>query len=81
MGLITTSDVKSLLQDEEFKADIAKAIAEDPQALDDLAEAVADELGDELENDSALKAQIIEAAMANPNFKKKLVKELIDDLD
>ena len=81
MGLdINASDVRKLLDDPNLKADIANAVLEDPGAMDDLAEDIADELEDELEDDPELKKQIIETAMANPEFKKKVMRELIDDL-
>ena len=80
MGIVESADVRRLLQDPEFKADIAKAVAEDPGALEDLAEDIADELEDELEDDADLRKQIIDAAMASGDFKKMLIKELIDDL-
>ena len=63
-----------------LKADIAKAIAEDPEALSDLAEDIADEMEDELEDDPEFRKQVIDAAMASPDFKQKLVKELVDDI-
>ena len=80
MGFVDTSDIKNMLQDPELRADIAKAAAEDPGILDDLVDDIADELEDELENDAELKKQIIDAAMSNPKFKQKLIKELLDDL-
>ena len=79
MGFVKASDVKRLLQDQEFRTEIVKAVVEDPKALDDLAEDIADELEDEIEDDTELKEEIIEAAMANPDFKKKVMKELADD--
>ena len=80
MGFLDSSDVRRLLQDGDLKADIAKAVAEDPSALNDLAEDIADELEDELEDDPEFKKQLIDAAMANPEFKQKGVRELVDDL-
>ena len=80
MGFVDSSDVRRLLQDSDLKADIAKAVAEDPSALDDLAEDVADELEDELEDDPEFKKQLLDAAMASPEFKQKVVREIMDDL-
>ena len=77
---INTSEVKKLLQDPELRSDIAKAVIEDHDAMGNLAEDIADELEDTLEDDTELKGQIIEAAMASPDFKKKLMKELVDEL-
>ncbi len=78
MGFLDSSDVRRLLEDPQLRTDIAKAVTEDPGVLEDLAEDIADELEDELEDDAELKKQIIDAAMATPEFKKKLVQELID---
>ena len=68
------------MQDGDLKADIAKAVAEDPSAMDDLAEDIADELEDELEDDPDFKKQLIDAAMGNPQFKQKVVREIMDDI-
>jgi len=80
MGFIEESDVRSLLQDPELISEIAKAVVEDPEAMDDLANNIADKLSDELEDDSALRRGVIKAAIANPEFKKRIVKKLVADL-
>ena len=84
MGFIDTADVKKLLEDPTLVSDIAKAVVEDEGAMDDLADDLADDIADELEDvleDSAeLKKQIVDAAMASPDFKKKIIKELVDDI-
>ncbi len=81
MGLIDTADVKRLLQDADLMSEIANALVDDPAAMEALADDIADELDDELEDDPEFKKRIIEAAMANPQFKKKLVSKLIADMD
>ena len=80
MGFITDSDVKKLMEDQELMAGIAKAIVDDPEAMDDLADDIADKLEDELEDNPELRKQIIDAAVANPEFKKRIVKKLADEL-
>ncbi len=80
MGLITDSDVKRLIEDKELMAEVAKAMVEDPKAMDDLAEDIADKLEDELEDNAELRKQIVDAAVANPEFKKRIVKKLADEL-
>ena len=80
MGFLEESDVRSLLQDPELKSDIAKAVVEDPEAMDDLADDIADKLSDELEDDSDLRRGIVSAAIANPEFKRRIVKKLVTDL-
>ena len=58
----------------------AKAIAEDPQTMDSLAEDIASEMEDELEDNQEIRKQIVDAAMANPEFKKKIAVKLTEEL-
>ncbi len=80
MGFITDTDVKKLMEDKELMAEVAKAIVDDPKAMDDLADDIADKLEDELEDSPELRRQIVDAAAANPEFKKRMVKKLADEL-
>ena len=79
--MIESADVKRLMADGDLGADIAKALLDNPDAMDSLADDIADELGDELEDDPELKKQIIDAAVANADFKKRLVQKLVKDMD
>ncbi len=80
MGFITDSDVKHLAENKELMAEVAKAFVEDPEAMDDLADDIADKLEDELEDNPELRRQIVDAAVTNPEFKKRIVKKLADEL-
>jgi len=77
---ITNADVSKLLQDGKLVDEVVKEILEDPEALDDLADKVAEEIADHLENDSVIKQKVIEAAIGNPDFRKRVVKELVDEI-
>ena len=80
MGFIQDTDVRGLMADKELMADIAKTLVEDPEAMDNLAEDIADKLGDELGDNPELRKQIVDAAVESPEFKKRIVKKLADDL-
>ncbi len=80
MGFIQEADVKGLMADQELMADIAKTLVEDPEAMDSLADDIADKLEDELEDNPELRRQIVDAAVTNPEFKKRIVKKLADEL-
>lgn len=69
-----------LLQDENFVKEVISKVVENPGVLDELAEDVADELADVMEDDPVIKKKIIDAAITNPDFKKRIVKELINEL-
>ena len=79
MGIIEIdkADVRKLLQNPELVEEIAKGVMEDQSALDDLAEDIADELSDVLEDDPDFRAKIIQSAMSNEAFKNRLVKKLV----
>ena len=80
MGIITDADVQKLTQDQSLMSDVAKAIMDNPEALDDLADDIADKLSDELEDNPELRRQIVDSAVANPDFKKRLVAKLAEEM-
>ena len=81
MGMdINKVDVLKLLQDEKLVDEIVKKVVDDPEVLDELAEDIADEISDYLEDDPAIRQRIINAAIASPDFKKRVIKELVDEI-
>ncbi len=48
MGYVEKTDVRKLMQDSKLIAEVAKAIGEDPETMDSLADDIADKLSDEL---------------------------------
>ncbi len=81
MGIdVNESDVRKLLQDPGLVEEIAKGVMEDPEALSELAEEIAGELSDELEEDPEFRAKIIQSAMGNNAFRSRLVKKLAEEL-
>ena len=80
MGFIQDADVKGLIDNKELMAEVAKTLVEDPETMDNLADDIADKLEDELEDNPELRRQIVDAAVVNPEFKKRIVKKLADEL-
>ena len=78
--LISKTDVVGLLQDEELLAEIIKQVIDDPKVLSGLAEDMAEELADLLEDDGNFRKKLLQAAMDTPDFKKKIIKELINEI-
>lgn len=81
MGFIEESDVRTLLQDPKLMSEIAAAVVDDPEVMDDIAKDIADKLSDELEDCPELRKQIVELAVASSDFKKKIIRKLVTDLD
>ena len=80
MGLIQESDVGRILQDPVLMDEVVSALVQDSDTMDSLADDIADKLSDALEDDSEMRKRLVDAAMANDHFKKKLVTKLVDDL-
>ena len=79
MGLIQASDVTSLLEEPELATEVAKAVVETPGVMESLADDIAEELEDEIQNAPEFRKQIVAAAMANPEFRKRLAIKLVED--
>ena len=81
MGFIKESDVQRLTQDQALMAEVAQAVVSDPESMEDLADEIADKLESELEDNVDLRRQIVDAAVASPEFKKKIVTKLAQELN
>lgn len=80
MGVVEEYDVRELLKDKAFRDDIVKAVIEDPAAKRDLAGDVADELDDLIEDDPEIRSQIVETAISDEDFRKSVVREVVEDM-
>lgn len=81
MGLdLSKADIQSVLQDETLVNDVVKKVIEDPEVLADLAEDLADEIAEQLEDDPVIRQKLITAAIKSPDFKNRVIRELADEL-
>ncbi len=80
MGFTEKSDVRKLWHDSKLREAIVKAAVEDPKTMDSLADDIADKLSDELEDDPEMRQKIVSFAIASPEFKKRVVRKLVEDL-
>ncbi len=79
MGFTEKGDVRKLLRDSKMREAIEAAV-EDPETMDSLAGDIADKLSDELEDDPEIRQKIVKYAIATPEFKKRVVRKLVEDL-
>ena len=80
MGLIQDSDVGKVLADEAFMEQVVTGLVADSGTMDTLVDDISDKLQDALESDSDLRQRLVGAAIANEEFKRKLVNKLIEDI-
>ena len=81
MGLIQESDVGRLFNDKALMDEIVSGLVEDPNTMDQLADDIADKMQDALEDDSDMRRRLVNAAVSNDVFKRKLIAKLIDMLE
>ena len=80
MGIADKAEVRKLLEDPTLVDDITKSVLENPAAGKDLADDIADELSDVMEDDPDFRSKIIQAAMGNEAFKSRLVRKLAEEV-
>lgn len=77
---ISRADIMKVLDDESLVDEVVKKVVDDPDVLADLAEDMADEIADYLEDDPVIRQKLMDAAIKSPDFKKRVIKELVDEL-
>jgi len=81
MGMdIKKEDVQKLLQNDKLVDEVVKKVVEDPEVLKDLAEEVAEQISDYIEEDPTIRQKVIKAALGSPGFKQRVIKELADGM-
>lgn len=80
MGMIEKADAQKFLKDKAIMDEVVKQALDDPETIKDLASDVADKMSDLLEDDPEFKKQIMEAATESPDFRKRVIKELLNDM-
>ena len=80
MGLIQEADVGRLLNDEKLMAQVVSGLVEDSATMDTLADDIADKVQDALEGDTEWRNRLIDAAISNEAFKRRVVDKLISEL-
>lgn len=81
MGYVNETDARRLLKDGKLLNEIIDKVVDDPEVLNNLAENVAGEISGILEDDPEFKQRILNSALSSPDFKKRIIKELVDELD
>ena len=71
---------RQLLVDPELRQEIANAALADPEVMVSLANDIASDLSNVLQDDPTMIKQIIDTAISNPQFKQMIVKKLVEEL-
>ena len=77
---ISKEELQQLLKDKKLVSTIVKKVVADEETLSELAGNIAGELASAMEDDPAIKKQIMKAALASPGFKQKIIRQLVNEL-
>ena len=80
MGFLRDGDAVKLLQNSEFVDEIIAKVLSDPRAISDLADEVADQLEDALDENGNVKDMILSAASGNDDFRARVIEKLSQKL-
>jgi len=80
MGFLEDTDVQTMLKDKTLVNKVIQAAAKAPEAMSELAEDVADEIEDLLEDDPGYRRKFLKAAKSNPQFKTQVIRKLVEEI-
>ena len=76
MGFLQEGDAERFLKSSKIVDEIVNNVVKDPRMVNDLADEVADQLEDLIEEDGGLMNKILAAASENKEFRNRVVKQL-----
>ena len=76
MGFLQEGDAEKFLKSSKIVDEIVNNVVKDPRMVNDLADEVADQLEDLIEEDGGLMNKILSAASENKEFRNRVVKQL-----
>ena len=76
MGFLQEGDAEKFLKQSKIVDEIVSNVVKDPRMVTDLADEVADQLEDLIEEDGGLMNKILAAASENKEFRSRVVKQL-----
>ena len=80
MSNLTAHEITTLLQDEKFSNDVIAQALTRPEVTEALAEEIADELSDLIEDDPHIQRRLLTEALKGDGFKQQVVQKLIEEI-
>ena len=80
MSNVTAHEISSLFQDEEFVNAVIEQAVEQPEVMENLAEEIAGELSDMMEDDPQLQRRLVSQALKTDGFKQQVIENLIAEI-
>ena len=80
MSNLIAHEISTLLDDKGFTREVIEQALVHPEVMADLAEEIADELSDLMEDDPGLRRRLVSQALKTDGFRQQVVAKLIDEL-
>lgn len=80
MDILSNGRVQRILRGGKFVEEVLSKVMENPSAMEDLAEDVADYLSKVMKDDRTFRKRVISVATANHGFKKRIMKGFVDEI-
>ena len=80
MGFLQDGDAENFLKKSKILDEIVANVVKDPELSNDLADEVADQLEELIEDNGALKTKILSAVSERKEFRNRVVKQLSESL-
>ena len=81
MSNLTTNEISTFLQDEEFTNEVIKQAVANPEVVEDLAEDIADELSGLMEDDPQFRHRLVTEALKRDEFKQQVIDKLVEEIN
>ena len=81
MSNLTTSEISTFLQDEEFTNGVIKRAVASPEVIENLAEEIADELSDFMEDDPQFRNRLVTEALKRDDFRQQVIDKLVEEIN
>ena len=80
MSNLAEHEIYNLLQDEDFVNEVIGQALESPDVMEELADDIAEDLSDFIEDDPRLQRQLVTQAMNQQGFKNRVIQKLVEEL-
>ncbi len=81
MSNVTTNEISTFLQDEEFTNEVIQQAVANPEVIEDLAAEIAEELSELVEDDPQFRHRLVTEALKRDEFKQQVIDKLIEEIN
>ncbi len=81
MSNLTTNEISTFLQDEEFTNEVIKQAVASPEVVENLAADIADEISDFMEDNPQFRNRLVTEALNRDEFRQQVIDKLVEEIN